>query len=157
MGKPERCDTIPLNSLSNASLQIILVSEYYKNSNHRDWLLIISYLYNKTLIGLGCHEAVFFYGLIKRISVVDLFYLNQAMLGCGPVTSSEAFIIGIVRQLVAPELSHVEALGVPDMSLKPHGCELTSVVFHQQVAWFPAIFTAWALSLCGQSRLLHLS
>lgn len=79
------------------------------------------------------------------------------MLGCGPVTSSEAFIVRIVRQLVAPQLSHVEALGMPDMSLKPQGCELTSVVRHQQVAWFPPIFAAWALPLCGQSRFLHLS
>ena len=41
----------------------------------------------------------------------------------------EAFVVVEMWDLVAPELGHVETLGVPDVCLEPDMCSLSSLIF----------------------------
>lgn len=56
------------------------------------------------------------------------------MLAHGPVAGAVAFVGGPAAKAVAPLLYHVEAFGMPDVSLQPHVLPLPPVEFQQQVA-----------------------
>ena len=64
------------------------------------------------------------------------------------VASSETFVIGKVRDFVAPFLGHVKTLRVPDVRLQPHASlPLSAVVLLQQVGRPPPVPPAWPLRL----------
>ena len=60
-----------------------------------------------------------------------LLYLHQTVAAHGPVTGPVAFAGGSVPKTVAPLFQHVEAFGVPNVSLQPHVLSLTPVEFEQ--------------------------
>ena len=45
---------------------------------------------------------------------------------------------------MTPDTGHVEPLSVPDMGLQPSNIALSSVVFHQEVAWSSPPPSAWS-------------
>lgn len=55
---------------------------------------------------------------------------------CGiSVCSAHPSVVGIVRDLVAPQLRHVKPLCVPDVSFQPDVLTLATSVRRQQIPW----------------------
>lgn len=73
------------------------------------------------------------------------------MFGGRPVHGSGALVIGAQRQLEAPSVRHVEALGVPDVRLEPGvpALALAPRVLLQQVGRPASMLPRRSLALCS--------
>lgn len=74
-------------------------------------------------------------------------YLQQAVAAHCPVTRPVALVCGSDPKAVAPPLHHVEALGMPNVSLQPDVLPLAAVELQKQISVVAAGLSAPALCL----------
>lgn len=74
-------------------------------------------------------------------------YLQEAVAAHCPVGGPIALVCGSVPEAVTPLFNHVEALGMPNVSLQPHVLPLPAVKLQQQISMPAAGLAALALWL----------
>lgn len=62
-----------------------------------------------------------------------------------------------VRQSIAPFPAHVEALGMPDMRLKPHMFLLTAIVLLKEIGRPPTVLPTWTVAWLSVASALYRS
>lgn len=73
-------------------------------------------------------------------------HMKQNVMSTSTVGSTDALVTGMQWHLVAPELRHFEALGVPDVGLQPDVAPLAAGILGQKVTRAPAVLTTGSFS-----------
>uniref|UniRef100_A0A6B0V0R3 Putative secreted protein n=1 Tax=Ixodes ricinus TaxID=34613 RepID=A0A6B0V0R3_IXORI len=79
--------------------------------------------------------------------------MDQDVAGTATVRRPDALVARVEGHPVAPQVGHLEALGVPHVCLQPHVAALAACVLGQQVARTPAVLATRPLPL-GRVRLI---